>query len=78
MQSETVSNLFFDTAKSDVLWITLTKGITSVNITSPVRMFAGESGLNGAVHNIVKHNNNYYAATMLGVSANKNRAKTLV
>ncbi|HNV82536.1 MAG TPA: SpoIIE family protein phosphatase [Tenuifilaceae bacterium] len=67
MQSETVSNLFFDTAKSDVLWITLTKGITSVNITSPVRMFAGESGLNGAVHNIVKHNNNYYAATMLGV-----------
>ena len=67
MQSETVSNLFFDASKSDVLWITLTKGITSVNITSPVRMFAGESGLSGAVHNIVMHDNSYYAATMLGV-----------
>ncbi len=67
LQSETVSNLFFDPSKSGVLWITLTNGISSANISSPIRKFSGESGLNGALHSIVKHKQNYYASTMLGV-----------
>jgi serine phosphatase RsbU (regulator of sigma subunit) len=67
LQSETVSNLFYSPKRSGVLWLTLANGITSVNISSPIRHFAGVTGLNGALWGLTKHKGTYYAASMLGV-----------
>jgi AraC family transcriptional regulator, chitin signaling transcriptional activator len=47
LQNETISNIYYNDEKSGLLWLTLANGISCVNISSPVRQFANESGLNG-------------------------------
>ncbi len=67
IKSETISNLYYNPANPGLLWITNSGGISSVNTSSPVRVFSTESGLNGTIFGITKHNGIYYAATMHGV-----------
>jgi serine phosphatase RsbU (regulator of sigma subunit) len=67
LQNQTVSALFFSPDNFGVLWLTLANGISSVNINSTVRYFAGESGLLGALFEIADFNGTYYVSTMQGV-----------
>lgn len=67
LKSEIISNLYYNQESPGLLWITTADGISSANISSPVRVFSAESGLNGTIYGITKHNGVYYAATMHGV-----------
>lgn len=67
LQNEAITNLYFSQQKPSVLWLSLANGVSSVNVTSPVRLFSTESGLNGTINGITKHNGYYYVATMHGV-----------
>jgi serine phosphatase RsbU (regulator of sigma subunit) len=62
-----VTNLYFNQQNPNVLWLTLTNGIASINLSSPVRQFSMSSGLNGAIYAIANQDNTLYSATMLGV-----------
>ncbi len=67
LQNEIVTSLHYPDDQGGVLWLTLTNGISSVNISSPVKMFGTESGLNGPIYGIDKHKDSYYIATLQGV-----------
>ncbi len=67
LQNQTVSALLIPPDNSGMLWLTLANGISSVNISSTVRSFAGESGLIGALLEIAIYNGEYFVSTMQGV-----------
>lgn len=71
LQDEIITNLYMPLDGSGVLWLTTSNGISSVNISSPVRQFANESGLNGTIYGIAKHHGKQYYATMLNVFMQK-------
>ena len=77
LPTEIVTNLFHSSIHPGVLWLTLTNGISAVNIGSPIRYFSDELGLKGTVYNVVWYDNRYYASTMYGVSLlEQNYSKT--
>lgn len=48
------------------LWVTMSVGISRVELQSPMSWFDERNGLAGAVNDIIRYENNLYAATMLG------------
>ncbi|HCX99699.1 MAG TPA: hypothetical protein DG754_06120, partial [Bacteroidales bacterium] len=69
--SETISNLYYSQQSPSVLWLTLDNGIASVNLSSPVKRFGTQAGLNGNIYDIIKHKNTLYVSTSLGVFKQK-------
>jgi serine phosphatase RsbU (regulator of sigma subunit) len=67
LQHNLITNLYFPSNETGMLWLTLNNGISSVNINSPIRRFSKESGLEGAVNGILTFNDDYYFATNFGV-----------
>lgn len=48
------------------LWVTMSVGISRVELQTPMTWFNERNGLVGAVNDIIRFENNIYAATMLG------------
>lgn len=71
LHSRTVINLNYSEQNPGVLWLALDNGIASVNITSPVKRFGTQAGLNGNIYDIIKHKNTLYVSTSLGVFKQK-------
>lgn len=75
LQSRTVINLSYSEQNPGVLWLALDNGIASVNITSPVKRFGTQAGLNGNIYDIIKHKNTLYVSTSLGVFKQKEHSE---
>lgn len=60
-----VYNLMEDRQGS--LWVTMSIGISRVELQTPVTFFDERTGLQGAVNDIIRYNNELYAGTMLGL-----------
>lgn len=60
-----VYNLMQD--RQGALWVTMSIGISRVELQTPVTFFDERTGLQGAVNDIIRYNNELYAATMLGL-----------
>ncbi len=60
-----VKELFQD--KHHNLWLTTNNGISMIVWTTPITYFNAASGLEGSVHDILKHKNRLYVATSNGL-----------
>ena len=49
------------------IWLALSKGISRIEVLSPVSLFNNQNGLQGTVQSIVSFNSKIYAATNVGV-----------
>ncbi len=65
LQNNSVYNLFLDKDKN--LWCALNKGISVIEINSPLTKFNELTGLNGVVLSTILHNNKRYASTFQGI-----------
>jgi serine phosphatase RsbU (regulator of sigma subunit) len=67
LQDETVFNLFYDAENESELWMALNSGIAKTEISSPFRVFGEESGLKGAIIDIIEFKDELYIASFNGV-----------
>jgi serine phosphatase RsbU (regulator of sigma subunit) len=65
LQEDIIKNVAVDNQKD--LWIALVKGISHVEISSPLSSLNDAHGLNGSIQDIIKVRNSLYVATSLGV-----------
>ncbi len=65
LQDNTVYFMYSD--QEGNLWLALDKGVSKVNISSPLRFFGVHEGLESAVNGIVKHQGKIYVSTTNGV-----------
>ncbi|MCX6278036.1 MAG: ATP-binding protein [Bacteroidetes bacterium] len=65
IRNEFVQDLFTD--DKNILWAALNNGIVMVEIPSPLTFFDEQSGLNGAVNNIIRIDNTLYISTYQGL-----------
>ena len=65
LHNENVQALFAD--DNNVLWAALNNGIALIEQPSPLTFFDDKSGLNGAVTDIIRHNNKLYISTYQGL-----------
>ena len=60
-----VWNVFCD--KQGGLWMALNRGVSRLNLSSPLRFFGESLGLHGNVQSITRHEGKFYVATSQGV-----------
>jgi signal transduction histidine kinase len=65
LQDNLITNGRFDGQQS--LWLTLSKGISRVEVASPLTQWRESSGLRGIVFSALRHEGTLYAATTLGL-----------
>ena len=67
LQDDIIKNIGVDSHHD--LWITLGKGISKAEISSPLNSYNEAQGLNGFIEDVIKVKNTLYVATSLGVFA---------
>lgn len=65
LSNNTALSIFEDADKN--LWIGLDNGINCINLKSPVRSFADDTGILGTVYTSILHNGNLYVGTNQGL-----------
>lgn len=65
LSNNTALSIFEDVDKN--LWIGLDNGINCINLKSPVRSFADDTGILGTVYTSILHNGNLYVGTNQGL-----------
>jgi serine phosphatase RsbU (regulator of sigma subunit)/ligand-binding sensor domain-containing protein len=65
LQDAAIHGQFMDSQQK--LWLATNNGISKVDINSPITRFNDQNGLEGTVQSIIRHKDNLYAATNLGV-----------
>lgn len=65
LQDNFILNAFQD--KQGILWVALSKGISRIDVTTPLCQWNESSGLTGVVFSAIHHQNRLYASTTLGV-----------
>ena len=65
LQDNSVWSIFQD--KQGALWLGLNKGISRVELASPLSRYSANSGLDGVIENVHRHEGTLYAATSEGV-----------
>lgn len=65
LSNNTALSIFEDIDKN--LWIGLDNGINCINLKSPVRSFADDTGILGTVYTSILHNGNLYVGTNQGL-----------
>lgn len=65
LSNNTALSVFEDIDKN--LWIGLDNGINCINLKSPVRSFADDTGILGTVYTSILHNGNLYVGTNQGL-----------
>jgi hypothetical protein len=66
LQNNVGTNLYYSGDDEGLLWVTMFSGISSINLMSPIREFSTESGLDGVLYGLSKHEDKYYVASMEG------------
>lgn len=65
LQDESIFSQFADASGN--LWLATSNGLSKTNLNSPVTKFSDQTGLNGTVQDVIRHNGSLFAATSLGV-----------
>lgn len=65
LQDQIVQEQFID--RNGNLWLALSKGISRIEINSPITSFTDINGLPGEVQSVTRFNNTIYVATMRGL-----------
>lgn len=65
LQDDFILNGYHD--PQGILWLTLSKGISKIDISAPLSQWNTSSGLNGVVFSAIHHQGHLYASTTLGV-----------
>ncbi|TAE46896.1 MAG: hypothetical protein EAZ89_19180, partial [Bacteroidetes bacterium] len=65
LQDNLITSAYMDQNHS--LWLTLSKGISRVEVNSPLTQWKESSGLRGIVFSSIRHNGIFYASTTQGV-----------
>lgn len=73
LNDESVTNLFQESVEDNskpMLWLSLNNGLASLDISSPIKKFNENNGLNGIILDIISYEGRIYVATMSGLYAN--------
>jgi len=69
LQTESVTNVFEDAERN--LWLTLTKGISKIDINSPITSWSDKDGFE-LINDIIRYNNTLYLGCLNGLFCLKN------
>ncbi|MFA6401673.1 MAG: SpoIIE family protein phosphatase [Salinivirgaceae bacterium] len=67
LQDIIVTSIYSNNNQSDLVWLSLSKGLGKIEINSPLRKFGKEQGIEGSVNDIIRFNGELFVSTDLGV-----------